>query len=284
MGKAVCNSFTKSFLLTQCKPLIMAYLKIFLIVCIFILLVESSVFFGSLVSKSNSKRQRKAAVEFNEYGDVPQFQNAYVGIGLARTVVIVRCNNGTLVSFYSLQRSALQMAVSTKPIMSLGSPQQTLVITGLSGDCRILKRLALQVSLNHTAQYGAPASIRYIAHTLGKFLQSSSTGSARPFICHLFLIDSRASNPCIFEVDAFGGVQQVLAGIAGRGMRAGKSYLENGYGSYQNIDTGRILSRDVLELSNKDNIGVLNTDDLNTDDLLENIRHNIEQLFFFDST
>mmetsp|Transcript_29934 Transcript_29934/g.66212 ORF Transcript_29934/g.66212 Transcript_29934/m.66212 type:complete len:387 (-) Transcript_29934:35-1195(-) len=151
---------------------------------------------------ANSRRQRTVA-SFDEFGALPQVQNAYAAINRAKPVVAFRTANATVVAFrlYESESKQLFVSMGCDPLQSLTSAewvpgssdrrrQHFLLVSGIAGDCRMLSRHAKELVLNHTVAFAAPPTGLYIAERLGAYLQGHTAGSSRPLACHCFVIST----------------------------------------------------------------------------------------------
>lgn len=128
----------------------------------------------------NSRRQKTVA-SFDEFGALPQVQNAYAAVNRAKPVVAFRTGNATVVAFrlYEAESKQLFVAMGCDPLQSLTSAewvpgssdrrrQHFLLVSGIAGDCRMVARHAKELVLNHTVAFAAPPTGLYIAERLGK--------------------------------------------------------------------------------------------------------------------
>ncbi|KAJ1432280.1 hypothetical protein B484DRAFT_429945 [Ochromonadaceae sp. CCMP2298] len=184
---------------------------------------------------ANSRRQRTVA-SFDEFGALPQVQNAYAAINRAKPVVAFRTANATVVAFrlYESESKQLFVSMGCDPLQSLTSAewvpgssdrrrQHFLLVSGIAGDCRMLSRHAKELVLNHTVAFAAPPTGLYIAERLVRQGPRSALGppGAQGTI--------QGKQGTIYEVSCAGGVWRIAAGMAGRGMLAGKKMLEDLY-------------------------------------------------------
>jgi 20S proteasome alpha/beta subunit len=216
-------------------------------------------FLGLSVSRGARSRSR-ARVEsrpslYDEYGQIPQVQNAYRAISRGKQIVTFRTNNSTVVA-YEVGNPERSLLVSSgcKPfyMISPGSANSTghhVLLTGVAGDCRTVVRYLKQLALNHTVEFEVAPSAEYLSNRLGEYLQSYLSGGAagRMLACHCYLIsdfvdktDGSAEREgaergghrvgSIYEVTAVGGVSRVLAGtVGGSNVQAARRALEAGY-------------------------------------------------------
>jgi 20S proteasome alpha/beta subunit len=172
-------------------------------------------------------KKADAVVEFDEYGGLPQLENVYRGIQKASTVIALRTENATLFSYQTSNASSLQIPMGGQALNTLVNPWQHLLITGLSGDARLVVRHAKEWVLNHTVAYDSAPSGKLIAHAVGRYLQSFTMGGGtRPLCCHVFIADGLREG-ALYEIDAAGSVAQIWAGVAGRYMVKGRQLLED---------------------------------------------------------
>ena len=198
-------------------------------------------------------RERKSTsrtVEFNEFGSLPQLEYVYRAIDKAVTIVALRTANATIVSFLGMKPTAFQQPIGPQLLNNLMNPNQHLLITGLSGDARLVTRYARQIVLNHTVAFETAPSGTYIANEIGSFLQEQTVrGGIRPLAVHCFVIDGLIEHS-LHEIDAAGNVAQVWAGIAGEMRKKGREILSprlNG-SAISTIDVAQELATAVLQV------------------------------------
>mmetsp|Transcript_24737 Transcript_24737/g.41241 ORF Transcript_24737/g.41241 Transcript_24737/m.41241 type:complete len:379 (-) Transcript_24737:641-1777(-) len=155
-------------------------------------------------SNRNTGRREKTVATFDEYGILPQVEHAYTAVNKARQIIVFRTHNATIAAYrmhsYE-QQPILYGSLGCKPLHTLTDShlkiltadpnfeqQNCLLLTGISGDCRMVARYAKQVVVNHTVAYATPPTGRFIAEKLGALLQSHTGGSSRPLACHCFVI------------------------------------------------------------------------------------------------
>ena len=199
-------------------------------------------------------RERKSTsrnVEFDEFGSLPQLENVYRAIDKALTIVALRTENATVVSFLGMKPAAFQQPIGPQLLNNLMNPYQHLLITGLSGDARLVTRYARQLVLNHTVAFETPPSGTYLANEIGSFLQDQTVrGGTRPLAVHCFVIDGLIEHS-LHEIDAAGNVAQAWAGIAGEMRKKGREMLSsrlNG-SAISTIDVAKELATAVLQVA-----------------------------------
>ena len=165
-------------------------------------------------------------VEYDEFGGLPQLENTYRAIGKASTIVALRtAENATVVSFLRPKNSAIEVPIGAQLLNGLVNPFQHLLVTGMSGDARMLTRYARQVVLNHTVAFEAAPSGTYLANEIGSYLQGFTVkGGTRPLAVHCYVVDGLVEHS-LHEVDAAGNVAQVWAGVAGAHEKKGRDVL-----------------------------------------------------------
>lgn len=195
-----------------------------MLLCLALCLVESSLlgFLGLSVSirRPGSRQKEPIFVDFDEFGSLPQLKNVYAVIGRSPTIVIMRTENGTIVGYNKLQVSSpLQIEYGGSLFNPLIKNSTFMLVTGMGGDCRVVTKYAKQVAINHTIEFNSNPTGLYIATKIGGFLQRMTiTNGVRPYAVHTFIIDSDSKPDNagkIYEVDAFGNIEQVYGGIAG---------------------------------------------------------------------
>ena len=199
-------------------------------------------------------RERKSttrSVEFNEFGNLPQLEYVYRAIDKALTIVALRTANATVVSFLGMKPTTFQQPIGPQLLNNLMNPHQHLLITGLSGDARLVTRYARQLVLNHTVAFETAPSGSYLANEIGSFLQEQTVRSGtRPLAVHCFVLDGLIEHS-LHEIDAAGNVGQVWAGIAGELRKKGREILSprlNG-SAISTIDVAKELASTVLQIA-----------------------------------
>mmetsp|Transcript_7053 Transcript_7053/g.7160 ORF Transcript_7053/g.7160 Transcript_7053/m.7160 type:complete len:272 (-) Transcript_7053:671-1486(-) len=201
------------------------------------------------VSAGTRSRSSGPAVEFDEFGGLPQLENTYKAIAKASTVVAIRTVNATLLSFTVKNSSALQVPIGVQSLNSLTNSGHYLLITGLAGDARSVVRHAKQVVLNHTVAFDTVPTGYFIAHEVGKYLQEFTVnGRTRPLACHVFIADGY-NEKSLYEIDAAGNVAQIWAGVGGKYMESGRDILENRLNgaAVSSIDEAKIIAESILQ-------------------------------------
>jgi 20S proteasome alpha/beta subunit len=211
----------------------------------------NSVFHLAVTSGARNRPKGDAVVEFDEFGGLPQLENTYHAVNKASTVIALRTENASLLSFTTQNSSGLQVAIGAQPLNALINSRQYLLATGLAGDIRCVVRHAKQVVLNHTVAFDMAPTGGYIAHEMGKFLQEYTVrGGIRPLACHVFIADSLIEKS-LYEVDAAGNVAQIWAGVGGKHMVEGRNILESSLnGTFiSSIEVATEIAEKILQLS-----------------------------------
>lgn len=236
------------------------------LLCFFLLELSESSFLRVLSTsllrarKVRERRSTSTANIYNEEGDIDQLRNADIAIGHSSPIVIIQCQNGTLVSYLNTtnpaQVSSKNLTTTHENIHSklrlrvvgadfvtpLMDPQLCLVVTGLAADCAMTISHALQYVVNATHAYGSSPPGKLIAKSIADLFLKATVGSDRPFACHAFLCDMRRketlsdnheASSCysnftvsnqregvIFEVEPNGSMRQVYASVVGAGAGA----------------------------------------------------------------
>jgi 20S proteasome alpha/beta subunit len=221
-----------------------------------------AVSFGtSLRRRSHSarkKEQRARSVSRNDEVGVdlvmPAVEHAKEAIeSVPRTLVVMRTKNCTIVAFTAPAEMGLLIPVSTSTVVPLVTPHIHMAVTGWAADNRLLRRYLREIVVNHTMEFVAPPSARFLAEKAGKFMERHVFGNGRLLASHAFIIDTRSRSlpsaepastnqtchdtsnttqtfrdydatdiieemkrPIIYEIDPEGTVKAVLAGVAGR--------------------------------------------------------------------
>jgi 20S proteasome alpha/beta subunit len=163
-------------------------------------------------------------LKFADAGDIPQIKHASIAVARSTAIVAVRSLNHTILAYAWPNVSSLQIPIGAVPFNTLGSSNLFIIATGLAGDCRQVVRLAKEISLNLTYDYGIPPRGVVIAEEIGSFLQRMSSASHRPYACHIIIADGL--HGCLYEIDLLGRVNQVWGACAGTGMARGLHLLE----------------------------------------------------------
>jgi 20S proteasome alpha/beta subunit len=232
-------------------------------------------FLGSSVSRGARSRSR-AIVEtrpslYNEYGQIPQVQNAYKSISHGKQIVTFRTNNSTVVA-YDRRKPEQSLLISSgcKPFYMItpgsgSSARHHVLLTGVAGDCRRVVRYLKQLALNHSVEFEVAPTAEYLSTRLGEYLQShlSGGGAGRMLACHCYLIsdtvdngwsETAGANPVegnrtatVYEITAVGGVSRVLAGTAGgSNTQQARLMLEASCTSVKSGSSSRALVHDIF--------------------------------------
>lgn len=195
-----------------------------LLLCLALILVGSSWlgFLGLSVSirRPGSRQKEPMFVDFDEFGSLPQLKNVYAAIGRCPTIVIARAANSTIVGYNKPQVSSpLQIEYGGSLFNTLVKNSTYMLVTGIGGDCRIITKYAKQLAINHTIEFNSNPTGLYVATKIGAFLQRMTiTNGVRPYAVHTYIIDSCSQldkSGKIYEIDAFGNIEQVYGGVAG---------------------------------------------------------------------
>lgn len=202
--------------------------------------------YQSMIASKNNYVNREAITTFDESGGLPQLGYTYKAIQAALPMIAIRIqNNGTLLTFATMNVSRLVIPSGCEPLSTLVNPWQHIYLTGIAGDCRIITRLAKTIVLDYTVAFTVPPPSLYIVRELSKVLQDATlSGGMRPYACHLFIID--AINKELYEVDAAGTISRIFGGVAGRMMSVGKQLLEESLNFNFSYIEGSTFSREIL--------------------------------------
>lgn len=130
------------------------------------------------------------------------------------------------------------------------SSQQSVLITGDIGDARVATRMIMQISLNHTFDYDCAASGKYLAESLGSFIQRATMGADNPLKAHVLIASTIQEHAIsLHSVDAAGNVAEVMAGVAGRGMTKGMALLEEQYRTNITLAEAKELASRIINIS-----------------------------------
>jgi 20S proteasome alpha/beta subunit len=225
---------------------------------IYVLFIITQLIQGSLITlsivRSRAVRDRSSGHvnQFGEEGEFVQLKEVDVAISKASTIVIMKCENHTVISYF--QKKGLYSLANVDYVTNLFDPKLCLVVTGYAGDCRETIKFTKDTVLNSTFTYGTAIPGRMIANAIGKMFQESTTGSVRPFICHAFICDMRNNESTkLFEIEPSGNIQEIYGSVVGMGAtgtmkinKGGYSLLESKFHPFLNLEKAKDLSREIL--------------------------------------
>eukprot|EP01040_Poterioochromonas_malhamensis_P009086 gene9086-9840_t len=182
---------------------------------------------------------------FDEYGSIPKIDKVYTALEDARSIIITRTTNQTVVAYMkhsneTSSSSFVKQLIRLPPVIPLGANQSiNLVMTGVSTDCQLVYNFCQEVIANHTIRYGVSPSAYYLAKSLSKFVTEKNLMSdTRPLVSHIFLFDRRRqstsslaasgaiSKAPIYEILPHGEVNEVIGSAAGKQSDHAKRILE----------------------------------------------------------
>jgi len=229
--------------------------------CLALCLVESSWigFLGLSVSirRPGSTQKEPIFVDFDEFGSLPQLKNVYAAIGRSPTIVVIRTENSTVLGYNKLQVSSpLQIEYGGSLFNPLIKNSTYMLVTGFGGDCRVVTKYAKQIAINHTIEFNCNPTGLYVATKIGAFLQRMTiTNGVRPYAVHTFIIDSDSKRDKIgkiYEIDAFGNIEQVYGGIAGSNHIKCRQLLLSEYQHNTSNSDALILVENILTTAIKE--------------------------------
>ena len=222
------------------------------------------------VASRNNNRQQKVdqqAIEFDQFGGLPQLENTFRAISKASTIVALRTSNATVLSYLVPKVSNLQIPIGCQPLNILMNRWQYLLLTGLAADVRSVVHYVRQIALNHTITFDTAPSGSFIANEIGKYLHDFTVSAgSRPLAVHVFIADGLVEKS-LYEVDSAGNVAQIWAGVAGSLGTKGREYLSghlNGTAVYS-VDVAQKMSQHILTNININQQTFLFMNDTTTD-------------------
>ena len=226
---------------------------------------------GSVTNRATSRRSKdedldKEVSGFDRFGAVPIVKTAKRLVLNASPIVALRfigdswrngsmsgaktnetASNGTLLAWgYDNASSPFEMRMHTQTYLTLGHPFQRCVLTGLSGDCRIVGRFLKQIAQNHTVEYKTFISGHQLSNKLGEMLQRFTMGGgSRPLISHAFICSG--VDGTLYSIDPAGEVLRVGAVCAGRASGLGKALIASEYHNHNTtLDEAVKLARRII--------------------------------------
>lgn len=220
---------------------------------------------------------------YSEDGEIDQLRNVDIAIGNSSPVVVIQCQNGTLLSYINPSSTVITSSrhkfsklririVGADFVTPLMDPQLCLVVTGLAADCALAIRHTLEYVANATHAFGVSPPGHLIAQSIADMFLKSTIGSDRPFACHAFLVDMRAKSVnhvtssdnsnsdrgIIYEVEPSGNTQQIFASVVGsgagaltksKGKTSGYDILESEYTSSTacDLESAKVLAAKILQ-------------------------------------
>lgn len=194
--------------------------------------------------------------KLDQFGDIPQLSNAFKALEQASSIAVIQlANNTTLVGLLADHAQKLLVPIGAQQLKVLDYPNMHILLTGFAGDGRSVLRHARQVVVNHTMALDCAPSPRKVAKCLGEYMHSFLSQNMRPLACHAFIIHTTGRKACsIFEVDPSGSMQQVIAGVAGRGAEQGRQLLEQRLGQPLGQPLDEAEARRLIEEMWKDQL------------------------------
>lgn len=226
---------------------------------------------GSVTSRASSRKPKdeqdldREVSGFDQFGAVPIVKTAKRLVLNASPIVALRFSagtwrngslksganetaaNGTLLAWgYDSTLSPFEQRMHAQTYLTLGHPFQRSVLTGLSGDCRIVGRFLKQAALNHTLEYNTFISGQQLSNKLGEMLQRFTMGGGtRPLISHAFICSGVDGS--LYSIDPAGEILKVTAACAGRASGLGKALIEREYRAHNTtLEEAVALARRII--------------------------------------
>lgn len=183
--------------------------------------------------------------KYDEFGHIPQLDNAQKALNNAKTVVVVRVSNGTIVGMIEdWTTKGLVVSQGGKVITSLTGfkPHLYLVMTGLVGDGRYIIRKARELFIDHVVDFDRNIPPRILCSKLGDELMNLLMGGGRPLAVHLFILSDKK----VWQVECNSAITQIYAGAAGQGRDEALKQLSSRYNSSLTQIDGTALVEEIL--------------------------------------
>lgn len=189
--------------------------------------------FGSIGARAPSARRHRGegskSMVYDEFGHIPDLEDAQKAVDQARSIVCIRLNNVTMVGTVEISPPdhVMSVPIGIRPMNAIygGKPGVHLVLTGLTADARFLLRLAKRKALEHFHLFDKPISTRLLSQFLGNIIRDNYMSNNRPLVSHLFVIGDNS----IWEIGCFGVVQEIVGGAAGLDREKVLEVLEKQY-------------------------------------------------------
>lgn len=208
-----------------------------------------SVMRGSARSASTSSHKSTTTNphEF-EHAYIRQYDIINQGMQFASPVVVLKySNNSILVSYLPLDNDTSSLSLTkVQPIHRLLNTNMTLIMTGMIGDCRLVRKSIDKSVLEYIRDFDKAPTASYIANEMisNIFLKYRRSLDVRPLILHCYLIDR--DNNVIYDVDPLGVVDEVDYGVAGRHASNGMDSLDDRYYDNMTLNNATDLASEVL--------------------------------------
>lgn len=203
-----------------------------------------SIFSGVGARAPSARKYRSessVSISYDEFGRIPELEDAQAALDNARSISVLRIQNKTLIAVVedapSTHVLSIPIGISSINIVSSGKPGIRLVITGLSADARYLYKVARKKAIEYAHLFDKSISIRLISQYLGRIIRENYMNNRRPLLTHMFLL----GDSTIWEISCSGLVQEIVAGAAGLDRQKAIFLMERQYNNSMSRDEGHAL-------------------------------------------